>query len=218
MKLKNQKKRNKNNQSRSGGFSSSGLNSAFKILLVTVMVFLPLFLSSNAFSEEAYDCRVHYREDKCPDFIKLKVATLTKMYFGKMAASMKGETIVVINPNTGQRVIHQGFDVGGKYSPGVFELTGKPTKLFVVTLPDEIVLAGTTPGGWPHVTYFTGYLPDQPTNNRWIKREGRRLVGQFGRDGKAMLIIGGTYHMVPGQQKELYGAPFPMFVDYLFKD
>lgn len=217
MKLTNQKEQFIENETRLEDSEKLGFNPILMAFLVAIMVVLPLFLGSNAYSEEDHDCRVHYREDKCKGFIRLKVRILTKMDFGKMAASLKGETIVVINPSTGQRIIHQGFDVGNKYSPGVFELSGKPKSLFVVTLPDEIVLAGKTPGGWPHVTYFTGHLPDQPRDNRWIKRDGKRLIGEFGTDGTARLVIGGTYHMLPGRQKDVYASSYPMFVDYLLR-
>ncbi len=159
-----------------------------------------------------YCKRRERRGEECRPLKRLRVRPLHKLQFGDMVSSPGGGVRVVIDPVTGSKSVFGSVNLGGKHGPAEFVLKGRPDHRFEVILPREIFLAGKT-GPGPRVSGFTAHLTPNRTGSSG--NDGGSLIGHFGRDGKAKLIVGGTLYLDSSRQIGRFNAPFDVFVDYL---
>ena len=130
--------------------------------------------------------------------VALQIHFVEELSFGRVVSEFGRGGAVVIDPESNRKRLQGGaVDLSGPYGRAVLRVTGEPRARFVITLPPEVKLAGK--GGGAVLTDITA----SPT-----------LVGQLGPDGSAMIYLGATLRMRPGQPAGAYNGKFDIFVDY----
>ena len=128
----------------------------------------------------------------------LEISFVEELSFGRVVSEFGRGGSVVIDPDSNRKRLRGGaVDLSGPYGRAVLRVTGEPRARFVITLPPEVKLTGK--GGGAVLTDLTA----SPT-----------LVGQLGPDGSAMIYLGATLRMRPGQPAGNYNGKFDIFVDY----
>ena len=130
--------------------------------------------------------------------VALQIHFVEELSFGRVVSEFGRGGAVVIDPDSNRKRLQGGaVDLSGPYGRAVLRVTGEPRARFVITLPPEVKLTGK--GGGAVLTDITA----SPT-----------LVGQLGPDGSAMIYLGATLRMRPGQPAGAYNGKFDIFVDY----
>ncbi len=164
-----------------------------RLALISVMALLMFFSPFGGIST-----------DKASAVVPISVSrVLQALNFGRIVADSLSGGTVVIDASTGNKtVIGSITEIIGGHSRGVFEVTGDPSSDFTITLPTELIISGKVGGGVQTIrlTNFTS----SPS-----------ATGITGPDGRAIVFIGATASLIPGQPGSIYNNAVNVFVDYL---
>lgn len=129
---------------------------------------------------------------------------LEPLNFGRVVGdSLIGGT-VIINASNGIKTVSGGLtEIIGGHSRGEFEVTGDPSQGFSITLPTEVITAGKAGTGGVQTLRLTDFT-SSPSG-----------TGVTGPDGKAVVFIGATATLIPGQPGAIYNHAASVIVDYL---
>lgn len=142
--------------------------------------------------------------DKASAVVPISVSrVLQALNFGRIVADSLSGGTVVIDASTGNKTVSGGLTgIIGGHGRGVLEVTGDPSREFTITLPTELIISGKVGGGVQtmRLTNFTS----SPSS-----------TGITGPDGRAIVFIGATATLIPGQPGSIYNNAVNVFVDYV---
>ncbi len=187
----------------------SFLNQKFKIAFLTVNL-IALFLVC---TPSIYAGDKDKDRDKDASLKKLEVHLIHDLHFGRVIMENGSRGSITINPVNGIKTLQGGvFNARGQHGSAEYEIHGEPDKRFMVIFPGDLKLWGDKRNNVkPKVSQFTGFIPN---SYKWVG--DTRIIGKFGQNGKARLLVGGTLNIPPNHKDGLMTGRSHIHVRYLY--